>query len=261
MGDIHRLLKPWGVWKPIWARRLERNEWVIPFTMMLMIVILLGIPYAAINHFAEWLNWSAFDPATSLDEAIPFIAWSIIPYTTLYLYYPAGAILAEKSDLGRRDTLVLYQVIFLVSWAVFLLFLIFPTEIHIRDHIPIEVREGGGSWGWAYGGIMHKTDMPWNAWPSLHIIQSLLIVLTLDFWWAKRLESEPGFARRRLILRTITWLGWIFLAASICTTKQHFVFDLVTGIIVGLASYRWLLKPALIWSHSEAGNAHTSQWE
>ncbi|MBC8437663.1 MAG: hypothetical protein H8D82_00160, partial [Euryarchaeota archaeon] len=55
-------------------------------------------------------------------------------------------------------------------------------EITLRDQIPIEIREGSGTWGWAYGGSLHLTDLPWNAWPSLHIFQSLLIVLTIDYW-------------------------------------------------------------------------------
>ena len=29
---------------------------------------------------------------------------------------------------------------------------------------------------------MHKTDLPYNAWPSLHVTQSLMIVLLLRYW-------------------------------------------------------------------------------
>ena len=52
------------------------------------------------------------------------------------------------------------------------------------------------------------------------------------------------------------WVAWTGLAISILTTKQHFVFDLVTGIAAGLAAWWWMLKPGLEWCESEEADTH-----
>ena len=261
MGELPKFLRPWPAWMLIWRHRMSLDQRALPLACISLMIILLGLPYLFINLTMNAIGWSAFDPAISLDENIPFIAWMIIPYTTLYLYYPLGAILAPRNDGGRREMMVLYQTIFLVSWIIFLLFIILPTEIHLREQIPPPTRAGEGTWGWAYGGVLHNIDTPWNAWPSLHIVQSLLIVLTVDFWWRKKLLLEPEFGNTRRIARTVMWAGWILLSVSILTTKQHFVWDLATGIFVALITWKWALSPALMWAESEGGKSHTDAWE
>jgi membrane-associated phospholipid phosphatase len=81
---------------------------------------------------------------------------------------------------------------------------------------------------------MHSTDNPWNAWPSLHVVQSLLIVLVLRRW-----KIIYG------IKEAFVWGAWVALCISILTTKQHFIFDLATGIAVALIAWFWLFIPAL----------------
>ena len=43
-----------------------------------------------------------------------------------------------------------------MTWAVFLIFIIFPTEIYIRDDIPQSVLSGEGFWGFWYSDLLHK---------------------------------------------------------------------------------------------------------
>ena len=260
MAELPKYLRPWPAWSVIWRHRMALEQRALPVVCVGLIVLLLGVPYLLINLTMDSIGWSAFDPAISLDEKIPFISWMIIPYSTLYLYYPLGAILAPRNDTGRREMMVLYQTILLVSWIIFLFFIFLPTEIHIREQIPSSTRTGEGAWGWAYGVMLHNADKPWNAWPSLHIIQSLLIVLTVDFWWRKKLQREPGFKNIRHLARTVMWAGWLLLSASVLTTKQHFVWDLATGIVVALITWKLVLKPALAWAESEAGKSHTEAW-
>ena len=126
-----------------------------------------------------------------------------------------------------------------MTWVVFLIFIIIPTEIHIRDNIPLDVRNGEGFWGLWYGDLMHKTDMPYNAWPSLHVAQSLLIVLLLRKWEVIQKQTE-----------ILVWICWVGLCISVLTTKQHFIFDLVTGLIAALITWKYLCIPAMRHSSS-----------
>ncbi len=248
MKDIHSILKPWPMWKSHWQKRQQQNGRRLQYIAILSTIFFLAIPYGIINQIIGWIDISRFDPAIPLDDAIPFIAWSLIPYASLYFYYPAAALMSPKDDTSRIQMLILHQVLFLSSWAISIIFILIPTKIHIRNHIPEGIRAGDGFWGFFYGDIMHNTDKPWNAWPSLHIVQSLLIVLMLSHWM-------KALQRKKTIL--VLWIGWLMLAISVLTTKQHFVFDLVTGIIVALFCWQWLLKPAIKWSESEAATDFT----
>jgi hypothetical protein len=82
--------------------------------------------------------------------------------------------------------------------------------------------------------MMHTIDTPYNAWPSLHVVQSLLIVLVLRRWKVISGFKEAG-----------VWVAWVLLCLSIMTTKQHFFWDLISGIITGLIGWYWMCKPAM----------------
>ena len=81
---------------------------------------------------------------------------------------------------------------------------------------------------------MHKTDMPYNAWPSLHVTQSLMIVMLLRYW-----KIVYGWKE------ALTWIAWIALCISVMTTKQHFFFDLATGIVTGIICWYRMCIPAM----------------
>jgi hypothetical protein len=222
---------PWRLWQPIWSVKGSRRM----FWYVLGILILaMAIPYSVINHIMGNIGYSAMDPSTSYDEKIPFIGWSFFVYLSLYLYYPAAAWFGRTTNERIREMLAFHQALFIMTWIVFAIFIIFPTEIHIRDNIPTGVRNGEGFWGFWYGDLMHKTDMPFNAWPSLHVAQSLLIVLLLRKWGVINKGSE-----------VIVWICWVGLCLSVLTTKQHFIFDLVTGLIAAILTWRYMCVPAI----------------
>ena len=219
-------MSPWRLWKPLWEVRESRKLF---WYVIAILILTMALPYSIINQIMGHLGHSAFDPSTSLDENIPFIGWSFFVYLSLYLYYPAAAYFGRVSNKGIREMFAFHQALFIMTWIVFALFIIFPTEIHIRDNIPTAVRNGEGFWGFFYGDLMHKTDKPYNAWPSLHVAQSLLIVLLLKKWEVIKNSSE-----------ILVWICWIGLCISVLTTKQHFIFDLITGLIAALLTWRYL---------------------
>ena len=222
---------PWRMWRRHWDIRHQPRLFLETLGVLFLA---MALPYAIINHLMNAVGWSAFDPVTRIDEEIPFIAWSFIVYLSLYLYYPAAAWFGRKNDVIVREMFAFHQTLFILTWMILIIFIVLPTEIHIRDHIPLEVRSGEGFWGYWYGDFMHKTDNPWNAWPSLHVVQSLLIVLILRRW-----QVISGYKE------VVVWTAWVGLCISILTTKQHFVFDLVTGILAAVIAWFWLFIPAL----------------
>ncbi|MEC7097679.1 MAG: phosphatase PAP2 family protein, partial [Candidatus Thermoplasmatota archaeon] len=90
--------------------------------------------------------------------------------------------------------------------------------------------------------LLHSVDNPWNAWPSLHIVQSLLAVLVITRW--------HGNASKIWLVR-ILWLSWFMLMISVMTTKQHFIWDVISGVCIALIAWKYWILPALKNSHSK----------
>ena len=229
--------RPWPLWQRHWRERDNRRLF---WYTIITLILAMAIPYSVINQIMGYFGRSVFDPITPIDSMIPFVGWSFAVYVSLYIYYPAAAWFGRSSNQRIREMFAFHQALFVMTWCVFLIFILFPTEIYIRDQIPANVRSGEGFWGFWYGDLMHKTDMPYNAWPSLHVTQSLLIVLLLRYW-----KIIYGWREY------LTWIAWIGLCISVMTTKQHFFFDLVTGIIAGIACWYWMCIPAMKASQNE----------
>jgi membrane-associated phospholipid phosphatase len=140
---------------------------------------------------------------------MPFVAWSIVPYWSLNLFYAAAlfvpACAAGVHTLGRR--LLTAQVVAVACFALFPLrsgFTRPPT-----DGVP----------GWLFE-VLLGFDLPFNQAPSLHI--TLLVIL-----WATYAPALPRAWRPALHL----WFGLI--GVSVLTTYQHHVVDVPAGALLG----------------------------
>jgi len=58
-------------------------------------------------------------------------------------------------------------------------------------------------------------------------------------------------SQRNNVLISILWFCWSLLAISILTTKQHFIWDLFTAIIITLWSWKYWFLPILNRSNDE----------
>lgn len=224
-------LKPWKIWQGRWE---NKDSLRLFWEMIGLCLLFMALPYGIINRVMGSLDISAIDPITKIDTEVPFVAWTIVIYLSLYLYYPAAAWFGRNNDTRIREMFAFHQCLFVLTWWICLVFIFLPTEIYIRDQIPLSIRDGEGFWGFWYGEFMHGADKPWNAWPSLHIVQSLLIVLVLRRWGVVKGLSE-----------LLVWLAWLSLCVSVMTTKQHFFFDIVTGLITSILAWRYMFKPML----------------
>ena len=113
----------------------------------------MALPYSVINQIMGFFDRSVMDPIMTIDSAVPYIGWTFIVYLSLYLYYPAAAWFGRTDGARIREMFAFYQALFMMTWVVFLIFIIFPTEVYIRDQIPADVRAGEGFWGFWFGDI------------------------------------------------------------------------------------------------------------
>ena len=232
MGNWGR--QPWRVWKSHWNNRTSLGNRRLSLAIMVMFTFLAAVPYFATNRLSDLVDRRAFSPETAFDLNLPFVAWLVIPYISLYLYYPAVALLGNKSDTMWRQNIIFTQIMIITSWMAFAIFIAFPVEIDLRHLIPD--LEGTGWEGWF--ALVHGVDKPWNAWPSLHVVQSTQIVLVLRYWY-------PSDTRKVWLLQATLIICWALLVISTLSIKQHYAWDAVTALIFTWVTWQYWMKPAL----------------
>ncbi|MEI8716259.1 phosphatase PAP2/dual specificity phosphatase family protein [Mesorhizobium sp. ISC11] len=168
--------------------------------------------------FANWLASRRDDVGSivfSWEHGIPFVAWTIVPYWSINLFY--GLSLLLNNDRQGVDRLagryLTAQIVAVIS------FILFPlTATFVRPATT-------GLPGFLFA-VLGGFDKPFNQAPSLHIA---LLAIIWDHW------------RHRLGgLLLPLWHGWSFLiGASVLTTWQHHFIDIPTGALLGFFAL-WL---------------------
>ncbi|RFB91991.1 serine/threonine protein phosphatase [Rhizobium leguminosarum bv. trifolii] len=167
---------------------------------------------------ANWLaSQRAHVPnvAFAWESAIPFLAWTIIPYWSINLFYALCLFInttpRDVDRLARR-----YLTIQIVAVACFVAFPLEATFVRPAT---------SGLPGFMFA-VLGGFDKPFNQAPSLHV--ALLVVI-----WDHLRGRLPRRAR-------LLWHFWCFLiGASVLTTWQHHVMDIPTGMLLGLFA-AWL---------------------
>ena len=226
--------RPWKIWRSHWQNRSSISGRRVSYALVGAMILFAAIPYAIINHLTSLRDWAAFDPSTQYDLDMVFWAWMIIPYLTLYLYYPAAAWLGSKNETMWRQNVIFHQMMLISCWIVFLIFFLFPVEIDLRHLV---VNTEGTVWEPLFV-MMHTVDTPWNSWPSLHIVQSMQVVFVLRYWF-------PPESTRMKILHSMLLVSWLLLVASTMIVKQHYIWDVATAIIFAGLGWRYWMKPCL----------------
>ena len=198
---------------------------------------MVAVPYVSTNIIACMYLDTVWDPEIGMDREFPVVNWMILPYTLLYLFYPATLLLCPSDDRGHAELAVGMQTLIMVTAFCCTIFLLLPAEIDMRDQIDWDSLNG---WESVLFEFIHFSDNPWNAWPSLHIVHSYLLARLMTVWASRRAAESSAWN----LFLVVLWIEWVLLCISILTTKQHYLFDLVTGIAV--AQLAWMVtKPTL----------------
>lgn len=157
-------------------------------------------------------------PELALDRAIPLQpAWSVV-YGSLLLAALLPVFVLHRQELVRR-TILAFLMAWLVSYAVFLAY---PTVSSRPQVVP-----GDGFSSWALRQI-YDADVQYNCFPSLHVAQCFLAALACH-----RVHRGVGIAAG-------VWAS--FVALSTLFTKQHYVLDVLGGMVLAYVAYRVFLR-------------------
>jgi membrane-associated phospholipid phosphatase len=156
---------------------------------------------------------------TWIDTAVPFVPESVLVYISEYFYFAFVYILLGNSDNINK---YLYSFFSLqaVSCAIFVVFpTIYPRELH---PVPADTPEWLQSiWIW-----LRTQDAATNCLPSLHVSSVYLSAFAF--------LSE---GKKRHFWVFFIWSTLITL--STMTTKQHYLVDLIAGVLLAVFFYSW----------------------
>lgn len=230
----------WPLWSPLYRLREYRDGYGFHIAVLFLVGILGLAGYHSTLLFSNERGLTAWSPENAWDSMVPALPWTVYIYLTLYFYFPIPAFLADRSERGCRELAILGQGMLLLFALSFGVFILFPAEVTVRTQMEALMPSMTPLLESIFS-IMYDIDRAWNSWPSLHVSESLLIVLFVQRWLEIRAEEFP---RRKLWMGAF-WIAWALLSLSIITTKQHFIWDMVTGGLLGWALWKLYILPRL----------------
>ena len=177
--------------------------------------------YYSTNHYPVYAP--SLLPITRLDQAIPFLPWTVLVYVSEYVFFVV--IYLTSKDYANLNKFF-YSFLFTQSLSC-LIFYFFPT-VYPRDNFPIPADLPVGLRGiWS---ALRSQDAPTNCFPSLHVST---VFLSVFIYRDEQREKYPFF------------FAWgTLIALSTLPTKQHYVADVVSGFLFAMVSYvlfhRWI---------------------
>jgi len=185
----------------------------IPMVLLVSLVpFYLFIPELAFDD-------TAHVPELALDRAVPLQpVWALV-YGALYLWLILLPVFVVRQEEQIRRTVLAYLTVWI---AAYVCFLTYPT-VAPR---PAEVLgEGFAVWGLRF---LYGADPPYNCFPSLHVAHSFVSALTS--WRVHR-----G-------VRIVATLCASLVGLSTLYTKQHYVLDVIAGIVLASVAYAVFLR-------------------
>jgi len=182
-------------------------------------LLFLGPFFFVTYGLANWLaslRSSVPVAAFEWERAIPFHAWTIVPYWSIDALYAISLFAcATRDELDTHAKRLLTAQVVAIAC-----FIAFPYRFSFE-------RPAADGMAGALFDALAGFDLPYNQLPSLHI--ALAVIL-----WVLYASKCQGLAR---ILLT---LWFVMIGASVLTTYQHHVIDVPTGFALGwLCVWLW----------------------
>lgn len=207
-----------------------------------------GIPL--LIYMTVYLSWFAWLERTNkkgfqvihvdLDDYIPFCEIFVIPYFLWFLYVAAVVVFLffKNKPEYYRSCIFLFtgMTIFLIIST------LWPNGHHLRPMVMprdnIFTQMVAHLW---------QIDTPTNLWPSIHVYNSMgahfAIIRSAEFKNRKGIKIASTILSLSIILSTML-------------IKQHSVFDVVTGIVLGSVMYILVYRRDVVLSaRSQHGSA------
>lgn len=189
--------------------------------------------------YMSWFSWLERDVTqyqvihVALDDYIPFCEVFIVPYLLWFVYVAAVVVFLmfkNKQEYYKTCTFLMTgMTIFLIVST------LWPNGHNLRP--AVLPRDNIFS---DLVAMLWRTDTPTNLWPSIHVYNSMGAHFAVMH--SSIFSNKKGIRIASLILAVSIILSTMLL-------KQHSVFDVVTGLLLGGIMYilvyrrEWLFAP------------------
>jgi membrane-associated phospholipid phosphatase len=159
-------------------------------------------------------------PALHLDYRIPLQPAWVLVYGPLYLFLILLPVFVVRQDELIRRTVFAYLTVWIASYVSFFFY---PTVAPRLDDAVIG--NGFVVWGLRF---LYSADPPYNCFPSLHVAHSFVSALS-----SYRVHRGVGIGGAACAF--VVGLSTLF-------TKQHYILDVVAGIVLAFLAYALFLR-------------------
>lgn len=188
-----------------------------PVTLPMVTLMLLVPCYLFIANRAA--VGTVYVPELPWDRAIPLQpTWALI-YGALYMFLIVLPVLVVRDEAHIRRTFWTYLSVWITAY---ICFVVYPT---VAPRPPAIVGDGFAAWGLRF---LYDADPPYNCFPSLHVAHSFVSALT-----CYRLDRRLGHGA--LLCASLVAISTLF-------TKQHYIADVVGGIVLAFVAYLIILR-------------------
>lgn len=191
--------------------------------------VLLFLSVVVVDMGIFWLISYGIAPGeghslrTAIDDHIPFLAWTIFLYSSVYTAsaYPLFSVRCPR--LFRR-TVAAYVTILIIHLFSFAVFPVAGWDF--RPDVTGLAADTFYNWGVR---LTFFVDPPTNLFPSQHV--SIAVIAMLAAW---RARAAAGLALLPVV---------IGICISISTVKQHYFVDGLAGIALAVLVYWFVIRP------------------
>ena len=213
MGDNKRL--KFYNW---YEAHIER--WIPSYALLSLIGCLVWncMIYWGTQQTILGLGLHTHDITSAIDLMVPFRPEWVLIYVLSFPFWAVSYILTAKENT-REDWFRFVFADMLAKAICGVIFIAFPTT-NVRPDI-----DGSGILG-SLMGLIYFLDPPLDLFPSIHCLVSLLSWLGI-----RKCSNIPQW------YRNFTLIFAIMIFASTQFTKQHYLADVIAGIVIALGCY------------------------
>jgi membrane-associated phospholipid phosphatase len=188
-----------------------------PVTPSMVLLVLLVPCYIFIAEMMP--ERTLHSPEVALDRALPLEpAWALV-YGSLYAFLILLPVFVVRQPEQIRRAVLAYLTVWITAYVCFF---IYPTQAPR----PVEVvGQGFVTWGLRF---LYSADPPYNCFPSLHVAHSFVSALACS-------RVHRGVGIGGVVCASLVGLSTLF-------TKQHYVLDVVAGILLASVAYAFFLR-------------------
>ncbi len=200
-----------------WREVAESLTRPYPVRLPMVVLVLLVPFYIFIADLAR--SGTPHVPEIALDRLVPVMpVWALV-YGALYLFLILLPVFVVRDDAQIRSTVYAYLMVWI---AAYVCFLVYPTVAPRSDEV---IGEGFAAWGLR---ALYSSDPPYNCFPSLHVAHSFVSALTCF-----RVHRQVGIAA--ILCASLVGVSTLF-------TKQHYIADVIAGILLAVVAYAIFLR-------------------